>query len=151
MPMMAKNSGSTTSFAPCSAALAIRRRASLRLPSTLGPDAIWMAATLKALSCAAMRDWVLSSDDIVRWLSKFRLFRRGRGRRSFPEKISVLAGGLNHLLHLRFRPASIDIVFKRDQLIERIAQYLVRQQHAHPDRRSRGKGKQRHVVADGRH
>ncbi len=65
MPMMAKNSGNTTRRAPCAAALAIRRRASLRLPSTFGPEAIWIAATLNALTCAAMRFCVDSPADII--------------------------------------------------------------------------------------
>jgi hypothetical protein len=65
MPMIGKNSGNTTRRAPCPAALAIRRRASLRLPSTFGPEAIWIADTLKALTCAAMRFCVDSPADII--------------------------------------------------------------------------------------
>ena len=43
--MWAKFSGRTTSLAPPSTAWAINRSASPRLAETLGPEAIWTAAT----------------------------------------------------------------------------------------------------------
>src|SRR5574340_267506 len=130
--MMAKNSGKTTSRAPCSAAFAMRRRASLRLPITFGPDAIWMAATLNALACAAMSFCVEFTHAMM--LSLTGLF--------------VWNWCLYRFGHHGFAPGSADIVFKRHQLIEWAAQYLADYQGADSDRGACGKSAdQRYAVA----
>ena len=55
MPMIGKYSGSATSFAPCSAAISIRRPASFRLASTCGPEAICTAASASRRAGGAER------------------------------------------------------------------------------------------------
>ena len=51
--MMQKNSGNTTRRAPASTANSISCSASARLAGTLGPDAIWIAATRTVPACGA--------------------------------------------------------------------------------------------------
>ena len=53
MPMMQKYSGSATRRAPASTASSMSCSASARLAGTLGPDAIWMAATRTVPACGA--------------------------------------------------------------------------------------------------
>ena len=73
--MMAKYSGNTINLAPCSAAILIKRSASLKLAATLGPEAICMPAifTIPAAVGVAFEWLVLDLMAILyfRWVAQF--------------------------------------------------------------------------------